>query len=569
MRHSLNSINRKRGDESILRSRDAGCSVVFAALRHRLTWMLVLCCVTSPSAHAQIKLDRVFPPAVAVGAETAVTAEGTFPNWPPNIDCDVDQVSVSAGEESGKLTIKVADDASVGVAWIRFHDDQSMTGLVPLVLSTADVFSETEPNDKRSQANPIELPTLVAGRLAKGGDSDAYRVSLKAGQTLVVSATANQVLKSPMDAVLQLTDLRGNVLYHSDDARGLDPQIVYPTDSDQDLLIRIFAFPETPNSTIGYAGSASFLYTLDVTTGPFVDHVAANEKRAIAFGYNLEDQTATVSDIAENLSPPIATIPGALGWSWVPSVDETVHRVLPGDEFEGTLPALMFGHFTKADETHRYSFNANKGKKYRAEVRSKADGFLLDSKLTITDPKSGKTLASNDDVSSGGYDAGVDFTAAEDGPIDVAISEMLGEFGPRHFYQLSIRESKPECQLSIAEDHFVITQAKPLELSVSVHRKSGFQSKIRIAATDLPEGIQAEPVVSEPKGDTAKTIKLKVTAADNAIGHGRFRIVGTILDADDQPTKETIQATYNLRPSVPLTEFWLTIPPVPAKEASP
>ncbi|MFG0263626.1 MAG: serine protease, partial [Rhodopirellula sp. JB055] len=77
------------------------------------------------------------------------------------------------------------------------------------------------------------------------------------------------------------------------------------------------------------------------------------------------------------------------------------------------------------------------------------------------------------------------------------------------------------------------------------------------------------PVVSEPKGDTAKTIQLKLTAADNAIGHGRFRIMGTILDADDEPTEETIEATYNLRPSIPLTEFWLTVPPVPAKEASP
>jgi hypothetical protein len=532
-------------------------------------WALILCCFTPHLAHAQIKLDRAFPPAVAVGAETAVTAEGTFPNWPPNIDCDVDQVSISAGKDSGKLTAKVAGDAAPGVAWIRFHDDQSMTALVPLILSSVDVFSETEPNDKRSEANPIELPIVVAGRLAKGGDSDAYRVSLKAGQTLVVSATANQVLKSPMDAVLQLTDLRGNVLLHSDDARGLDPQIVFAADSDQELLIRIFAFPETPNSTIGYAGSASFIYTLDVTTGPFVDHVAADKEKAIAFGYNLDDSTPTVSNTTESLSPPIATIPDALGWSWVPPVDESAHRVLPGGKFDGTLPALLSGHFLKADETHHYNFKANKGTKYRAEVRSKANGFLLDSKLTITEAKSGKTLASNDDMSSGGYDAGVDFTATEDGPIDVTVAEMLGEFGPRHFYQLSICELKPECQLSMTEDHFVVTQSKPLELSVSVNRKSGFNSKVKIAATDLPDGIQSDAVVSEPKGDTAKTVKLKLTAADNAIGHGRFRIVGTILDANDEPTEETIAATYKLRPSIPLTEFWLTVPPAPAKEASP
>lgn len=551
------------------RTNAARRSAIQKVLSHRLTWAVVLWLAVPHETQAQIKFDRCYPPVVALGAETVVIAEGVFPNWPPSIECDSARLSISAEKESGKLTVKVADDLLPGVAWIRFFDDQSATDLVPLVLSNKEIRPETEPNDKRSQANPIELPAVVTGRLSKNGDSDAYRVSLKAGQKLVVSATANQVLKSPMDAVLQLTDLRGNVLFHSDDARGLDPQIVFTADSDQDLLIRIFAFPETPNSTIGYAGSASFVYTLDVTTGPFVDHVAADEEEVIAFGYNLDAAIATVSNIPESLSPPVAVVSGAMGWSWVPRVDETVHRVLPGDEFDGTLPALLFGHFLKADQTHHYAFTARQGVKYRAEVRSKANGFLLDSKLTITNSKSGKTLASNDDMSSGSYDAGVDFTAAEDGPIDVAVSEMLGEFGPRHFYQLSIRESKPECHLSIANDHFVVAQAKPLELSVSVNRSSGFSSKVHIAATDLPDGIQSEAVISEPKGDTAKTVKLKLTAAEDAIGHGRFRIVGTILNADDEPSEETIEASYNLRPSISITEFWVTVPPVPAKEASP
>lgn len=541
----------------------------FARKNLRLAWMLILWCGLPHSAHAQIKLDRFFPPTVAAGAERAVIAEGTFPNWPPDVDCDSPDVSISFGKESGKLTVKIADDALPGVAWIRFFDDQSATALVPLIVSSVDVYSETEPNDKRSQANPIAGPTVVTGRLSKNGDSDAYRMSIKAGQTLVVSATANEVLKSPMDAVLQLTDLRGNVLVQSDDVRGLDPQIVFTADTDQEFLIRIFAFPETPNSTVSFGGSAAFVYSLDVTTGPFVDHTAGDGKSIVAFGYNLPEQNSVESDQAKAISPPVATVPGALGWSWISRVEKNVNQVLPGDTFDGTLPALLFGHFTKPDETHHYPFAASKGTKYRAEVRSKSDGFLLDSKLTVTDQKSGKSLASNDDVSRNRYDSGVDFTAPDDGVLDVAISEMVDGFGPRYFYQLSIHPSEPQCHLSVSEEHFVTKHDEPLEITVSVSRTSGFKEKVQLIATDLPEGVLSEAVISEPKGDTAKSVKLKLVAGESAIGHGRFRIVGTVLDAEDKPSGDMMEASFLLRPSVPVTEFWLTVPPASIEKLTP
>jgi hypothetical protein len=250
-------------------------------------------------------------------------------------------------------------------------------------------------------------------------------------------------------------------------------------------------------------------------------------------------------------------------------MQDDVNRVLPGDTLDGNLPAVLYGHFAKPNETHRYTFPVSKGTKYRAQVSSKSDGFLVDSKLTVIDQKSGKSLASNDDISRGRYDAGVDFTAAEDGVVEVAVAEMLGGFGPRHFYQLSIHPSVPQCHLSVSEDHFVGRQDKPLEITVSVTRTSGFNEKVRLVATDLPQGMTCEPVISEPKGDTSKSVKLKLIAGENASGHGVFRIVGTKLDGDDQPSADTIAASFELRSSVSVTEFWITVPPVSTENATP
>lgn len=535
---------------------------LFALIRQRAIVAMVFCLGMASVAKAQIQLDRFFPPVVAANGETEIVAEGKFPNWPPEIVCDRDDVEFIAQKDSGNLTVKLGAVSGPTVAWVRMYDKASATALVPLLITNVPIASETEPNDKRADANPISLPTVLAGKLAKGGDSDAYKVAVKSGEQLVVAVTANHVLKSPMDAVLQLTDLRGNVLAQSDDVCGLDPQLVYHCDADGELLIRIFAFPETPNSTVGFGGSSSFVYTIDVTTGPFLDHVLSIDDRLEPSGYNLAESHEVRRTNATDVSPEVASIDGALGWSLIPNGQPGVRRIANGDEFDGVLPVVMCGHIAARGELHSVSVRVAKGVKYRAEVRSKLDGFLMDSKLTVIDSKSGSELASNDDVSRGSYDAGTDFTAKEDGLVEVQVSEMLEAFGPRHYYELSIRKLEPDFDLTLAADHFAISGDKPLEIPVSVSRAAGFDGKIQITADQLPAGITVEPVVSQPKGDTAKSVKLKLVRGEASAAQAAIQIVGTVLDANDQPTQTQRQATFQLRPAIAVSRFWLTVPPI-------
>ncbi|WP_353620906.1 serine protease [Stieleria mannarensis] len=524
--------------------------------------MAVFCVGASQNAQAQLKLDRLFPPTVAAGGESEISAEGKFPKWPASVDCDRADVEITAAKDSGKFTVKIPETSPPGVAWVRFYDDQSASQLYPLVIATVPVTTETEPNDNRDAANAVSMPAVVVGRLAKGGDSDAYRVSLKAGQQLVASVTANQLLASPMDAVLQLTDLRGNVLAQVDDVRGLDPQLVYRSETDQDALVRIFAFPETPNSTIGFSGSSSYVYLCELTTGPFLDHLVISGASTLPFGYNLPEPCTVDVLPATRIAPASGSIPGGLGWAWDSRPAETEIQ-LHHDDFDGTLPAVLTGHIAEPKQSHTVSFPGVKGTKYRAEVRSKADGYLLDAKLTVTEQKSGSVLASNDDLSRGNVDSGADFTAKEDGIIDVTVSDMIDGYGPRHFYQLTIRESRPECRLTLAEDHFVLPRDKPLEIPVTVERSSGFSDKLQITASGLPPGVVVENVISQPKGDTSKSVKLKLTVGEGAAGNARIQIIGTSLDSDGKPTDRTVTATFPLRPSTAPSEVWLTIPPAP------
>ena len=126
-------------------------------------------------------------------------------------------------------------------------------------------IEEAETNDLPHKPQVVEPRVVVNGKLAKGGDVDGYRVELKQGQTLVANVQGNSVLGSPMDSVLQLSELAERqtssiagspprveafTVAQNHDATGLDPQIVFTAPKDAAYLVRVFAFPSEPNSSI-------------------------------------------------------------------------------------------------------------------------------------------------------------------------------------------------------------------------------------------------------------------------------------------------------------------------------
>lgn len=522
----------------------------------------LLCIVNANSASAQLSLDRLFPPVVSSAETMTVTAEGKFATWPPKIWCDRQDVHFKADEKSGTLRVTVDQDAYPGVAWIRLSDDVSVSTLVPMLVSESKVTVEKEPNDRIADAPLVALPAVVAGKLSKSRESDSFRISVTANRPVVIAATANQVLRSPMDAVLQLSDLDGNVLAQSDDVRGLDPVLTYTPQEDAELVARIFAFPETPNSTVGFSGSSSYAYVLHMTTDALVDHASLGpDGAANVFGWNLVEKTDVRQHPATEVSPPSVTVADALGWAWihnensyhVQSIDESGHI--------RSLPAIAWRHIRGRSEIHRFRLAAVAGKKYRVDVQSRRFGFPCDADLRVVDVNDGTVIATNDDVVRGGYDAGLDFSVKTDREIELQVSDALDSFGGRHFIRLSVSESTASYELKVTQDHFAAKAGKPLEIDVAIQRLNGFNKKIRIEVADLPDGFLAEPVVSEPKGGTSKSVKLQITVPKTSTAPSRFTISGIALSDQggekDQPSGERILAHHELRPGLPLTRFWL------------
>src|SRR5690606_11900945 len=124
----------------------------------------------------------------------------------------------------------------------------------PFVVGRRAEIVESERNNDTDSAEELTGTSLVInGRLSGRQDVDCFAINLTAGQTLVVSALANEVLGAPMDMTIQICDQHGFVLHQVDDERNLDPQLVFLVPRDGRYLIRLVVFPADPSSSISFA----------------------------------------------------------------------------------------------------------------------------------------------------------------------------------------------------------------------------------------------------------------------------------------------------------------------------
>ncbi len=518
----------------------------------------MICCTAVVGAPPTIK--HLFPPGAQRGATVEVTAAGNFSTWPPKAWTSDSGLQIAFGEEKGKLTVTAATDINPGVHFIRLYDDEGATKPTTLIVGNLPEIVEQSSNDSpdKAQSLPSSIVT-INGRLEKRDDVDVYAVELNEGQTLVASVVANEQLASPMDGVLQILTPTGAVLAQNDDWLGLDPQLVFAAPSAGKYLVRLFAFPATPDSRIGLAGGEDFLYRLTVTTGPFVDYswplaVKQHESRDIELvGWNLDPlahrQAVTAADQPFSISGNqlagrlvVATEPHSCLLETEPNN--------PNEPQLLALPATISGRLQTETDHDVFRFQAKGRETVLFHVEGRDLGSPLDAVLEITDA-SGKSLVRTDD-SNRRRDPEFSWKAPADGDYQVSISDLHGRGGERFFYCLRAAVAKPDFRVKAAEHAFVGTVGKPIEIALDIDRQHGLDQELVIQTEGLPDTIAAEPVTSASSGDTAKKVKLKLTAT--APHSGPFRIVAmTKGDSLRRP------AVFNLSDDAEIADLWLAV----------
>ncbi len=532
--------------------RTAGCFRVRSSLLLALCWLAGA--VWSLAADPPV-LERLVPAGGQRGTTVTAKLVGKPGEGNVRLQCSSCGLVFRLSEKRDTVDIDISEQAEPGVHLLRLCNDAGASELRPFIVGILPEQQETEPNGRLAEALAVvSSAATVNGVLEKAGDVDSWAVSLEAGQTLVASLTASRILGAPMDGVLQVVDGRGTVVAQNDDDCSMDPLVTYTAPAAGLWYVRVFAFPAAPNSTIGFAGGADYVYRLTLGAQPFVHHAmplvrqqGGGELRLHLHGWNLAVQEAVLG-AGQNM------LIGQFAQPW--RVYETAEPVWLEEQLPErvlkSVPAAICGCLEQPG-ADVFRLELKKGQRLSLTAEVRRFESLLDPVLSVRDA-AGKVLKEADDVDGGNPDASLDITAPSDGQFEVRIEDRFLGHGDRWHYVLRCRETVAECRLTVQGTAWSLPADKPLEIPVAVERRNGFADVLTLQVAGRPEGVTAEPVSSAKDGDTAKAVTLKIAGKRSSAWSGEIRLTGRTEDGREFPV------VWSAADGTNVSGFWLTVP---------
>ena len=535
------------------------------------------------------KTTHFYPSAITRGvAPVVVTAEGEV-GTDPKIWVDDPQLELINSGKSGFFQVSAKPACRLGWHVIRLYNKEGSTNPIALWVDDLPHFMENEPNNATDEATRINLhlkgsSAQVHGRLGKSGDVDGFRVHIPKGATLLARLESNRILGSPMDSTLQIVDLKGFVLAHNDDSRGVDPELTWTARESMDVVVRVFAFPSEPNSTISFSGGSSHIYRLTLSNGPAVDHLSTfafqkPDQILAPKGFNLNDPVKIgIANYSPSSALGLLTIEGGEPQIVPQSQFPTLDADAANADLKLTTPLMAGGTIAKPGDRKRFSIMAKKGENIQFRVFSKTWESLLDPVLTILDDK-GQVVLEQDDSTDNSRDVDQAWAVAADGNYFVEITDLHRRGGLRYFYGMEVTREGLSPELNVALTNLDIKAGEKAEIAVNYDKRADLESPVKIQVKGLPKGFPevkpTEPTAAAPPeaakkgggrrrrgnpaaGQNTITVPMTLTADQiKAIGEwsGPVQIVATGSDGKSIPVRfNGIKGS-----KMGLDHFWLTI----------
>ena len=517
--------------------------------------LCVLFALCGEASSAPPTLTSLFPAGGQRGSTVDVTVNGSFDAWPVKAWASDTAVSVTAGKEKGKLGVVVGKDAIPGVCWVRLFDDTGASQLRPFIVGVLPEVPEAEPNDTPAKPQAVEPGVVVNGKLGKTGDVDCFAVKLKKGQTLVAAVEANHTLRAPIDAVLQVASADGNVIEQNHDHRGLDPQLAYTATRDGTCLVRLFAFPSQPDSSIRHFGSDGCIYRLTLTTGGVIDFatplaVERGKDAALTLhGWNLSEPTWKLKATEGRFHPAWSATGGAVVREPHPCFDFT--NATPTEPL--TPPVTVTGRLSKPGDVSRLTVTGSKGKPLAIRLDVASIGSPLTPVLRVADDAKKRLLSA--EPSALNADLDTTLTPPADGPLAFEVRDLYGDGSARHFYRLRVTPASPGFDPQLATDRFTLTPGQPLDVPVTLNPKNGFAAELVWVVDGLPAGVTVTPVPATGKPDP-KQATLRFETKSTAAVQTPIRIRAKPKDSPTEAKEVTVKLDgYD----VASPDLWLSI----------
>ncbi len=154
-------------------------------------------------------------------------ALGVFPlggRWGESVDVQFAGPNLPA---SATRKVSLPAEGAVNSFDVDFTNPAGTTNARPFHLSDLPDVRQTVTapgNQTRETAQPVAVPCVVNGRLAKQGTRDFYKFTVEKPQKLILEVFSRRV-GTPMDPEILLYDAKNNLIQADDDARGRDCRI--------------------------------------------------------------------------------------------------------------------------------------------------------------------------------------------------------------------------------------------------------------------------------------------------------------------------------------------------------
>ena len=531
-----------------------------------------------PAQTSYPMITRVYPVGLRRGATTEITVTGQgnlAGGYAVLFDGDgltAEVVPPTPAPEAGKavntavLKVTAAADTPLGPREFRVITPRGASTVGLLVVGSEPEALEKEGNNTPADANPVELPVTINGRIQQAEDVDCYRFSAKAGEEVVFNCVSGRLQDKihdlnpgsggpHSDPVLVLTDASGRELAAADDYWGPDPLLAHRFEQAGTYTLQI--------RDVRYQGSAGWTYRLTCTHEPFVTAVypmAGRRGQAVEVrpvGYNLAGMSATTVQVP-SMEPGTMDLQLKVGNGMTntvpllvtdePQVLEGENNNAPAEAPKFEMPAGLDGRIEAENDVDCFRFQGEKGKVYTFEVAARRGGSTLDPVIQVLDVE-GKSLANNDDGAGLGKDSRLDWSCPADGEYALQIADLHSRGGATYVYHVTAALARPDFLLRCDDDKALVGPGSGYAMYVIATRRNGFAGEIRLSAENLPPGVTV----------TADRIPAHMTQAciifraapDAKPDFRRIRVWGSAAVSLPDGTSETLK-----REVVPMQEIY-------------
>lgn len=420
-------------------------------------------------------------------------------------------------------------------------------------------FNRAPKSDPTPPPIAVSLPVTLNGQIPPGG-VDTYRFSAKAGQRLVVSVLARELIPYLADAVpgwvqatVGLYDAQSNEVAFADDYKFRpDPVIFYAIPKDGTYTLKI-------HDSL-YRGREDFVYRMTVGDVPFVTGVfppggrVGTKTPVSVSGWNLSCAQADLD--FSGAQPGLHPFLVARSANTVPLLLDTLPERFEAEPNDGktnatpvALPAIVNARIDRPGDWDVYRFDGRAGDTLVAEVFARRLDSPVDSVIRLIDP-SGKQLAANDDredkasgLNTHHADSYLSVRLLSDGVHTVYVGDTQRAGGPACSYRLRLSAPRPDFELRVTPSGLNVRAGASVPLTAFALRKDGFTNAVTLALTDAPKGYRLDGATI-PAGQDQATFTLTAP-----------------LDAPEEPVsfhlegRASIQGVPVIRPAVPADDM--------------